>query len=71
MYVDGEAWVAVLTPLKRDVKQLFRRIKLYFNSRLSTVSHVEMQEASGDVTHIELKKPVLNQPLDEALFTVD
>jgi outer membrane lipoprotein carrier protein len=71
MYMEDEAWIAVLTPLKRDIKQMFRSIKLYFNSRLSTVSHVEMQEASGDVTQIELKNPQLNQPIDEALFTVD
>jgi outer membrane lipoprotein carrier protein len=71
MYVDGEEWVAQLTPRKRDMKQLFRSIRLYFNERLSTVSRVEMQETGGDTTLIELRNPQPNQPVDETLFTVD
>jgi outer membrane lipoprotein carrier protein len=71
MYIAGEDWVAELTPLKRDVRQMFARIKLYFNERLSTISHIEMQEASGDTMMIELKNTQINRPIDEALFTLD
>ena len=67
---DGE-WMAELTPVKKEMKQMFKVIKLYFNVKRGIVSTVEMVEKSGDNTVIELNNVQINKPVNESYFSVD
>ena len=67
---DGE-WMAELTPVKKEMKQMFKVIKLYLNVKRGIVSTVEMVEKSGDNTVIELNNVQINKPVNESYFSVD
>lgn len=68
LYTKGDKWVAELTPLKKEMKQMFSTIVLYFNPAQSTVYRVELLEKTGDSTHIELNDIRLNVVVDEKVF---
>jgi outer membrane lipoprotein carrier protein len=71
MYMKGREWIAKLIPLKKEMKQMFRTITLYFNQDISMISKVEMEEKSGDVTLIVLKNVHANTTIDEKVFVLD
>ncbi|MDL2252001.1 outer membrane lipoprotein carrier protein LolA [Odoribacter sp. OttesenSCG-928-J03] len=68
LYIQGDKWLAKLIPQKREIKQMFSNITLYFDSQKSTIYHVELLEKTGDITHIELKNIRLNTTIDEKVF---
>ena len=68
---EGSQWVATLTPLRKDMKQMFQRIVLHFDRRQTTVSRVELVEKSGDQTTIDLKNVRKNETVDPSLFAVE
>ena len=63
-------WIATLTPLRKDMKQMFQKIILHFNKQKSMVAQVELIEKNGDKTLIELKNTVLNETIDAKMFAV-
>jgi len=64
-------WVATLEPKRKDMRQMFRQIILHFNRSKSMVSCVELIEAKGDKTIIELKNVKTNAPIADTLFALD
>ena len=54
MFVDGDKWVAQLTPLKKEMKQMFSLLVITFDSKQLIATTVEMREKGGDNTRIEL-----------------
>jgi len=64
-------YVANLSPLRKDMKQMFQKIVLHFNKKSSTVSMVELIEKNGDNTVIELNNILINTKIDAKVFTVD
>ncbi len=70
MYVQGDEWIADLTPKKKEVKKMFKSVRLHISSTRRMVSQVEMTETSGDTTVITLKNVKTNERVDEKLFTV-
>ena len=70
MYVQGEEWIADLMPKKKEVKKMFKSIRLHFSSTRQMVSQVELTETSGDTTVITLQDVKTNERVDEKLFTV-
>lgn len=64
-------WVAELAPRRRDMAQLFDRIRLHFDPQRGVVFRVEMVEKSGDKTVIDLKNIRTDVEVDERLFAVD
>lgn len=71
MYVQGDEWIADLTPKKKEVKKMFKSVRLHIGSTRRIVSQVEMTETSGDTTVITLKDVKTNDRVDEKLFTVN
>lgn len=71
MFADDDEWMAELTPVKKEMKQMFRTIKLFFNERRSIVTKVEMLEKSGDTTVINLNNVQTNKQINESYFAVD
>jgi len=63
-------WIATLTPLRKDMKQMFKEIQLYFNKSASIVSKVVLIEKNGDKTVIELKNVQTNIPINANTFAV-
>jgi outer membrane lipoprotein carrier protein len=68
LYTQGDEWVAELTPRKKEMKQMFKTIRLHFDSASQKVSKVEMTEQSGDLTVITLKNVKTNGKIDAHLF---
>lgn len=52
---DGKTRMAVLYPLKRDIKKMWSKLVLCFENGSPCASRFEMHETSGDVTIIEFK----------------
>lgn len=71
MYKQDKQWIAKLVPQKKEIKQMFSLITLYFDPIKTMVSEVEMTEKSGDITHIALKNIQTNIPLNESIFTIN
>lgn len=63
--------VATLTPLRKDMKQMFQRIVLHFNRRQMMVTTVELVEKKGDRTVIELKNAKTNAAISAKMFSVN
>lgn len=70
MYVDGNEWIAVLTPKKAQMKKMFRTVQLHFNSHHSMVSEVVMTETSGDSTVTTLSGVKTNENIPDQIFFV-
>ena len=71
MYDEGKLWHAKLTPLKKELKQMFSTVNLYFDSAKKTVAAIEIKESNGDATRIDINNIRLNVPVDEATFVVN
>ncbi len=64
-------WIAQLTPLRKDMKQMFQKINLHFSKSASMVTVVELIEKNGDKTVIELKNIKTNVAFSEDIFAVN
>ena len=73
MYTAGKSgeWVAKLVPRKKELRQMFSVITLYFDPEAKMITQVEMEENSGDMTQILLKNVITNVGLDDSVFTID
>lgn len=68
---EGGEWVATLTPMRRDMKQMFQRIVLHFDRRQAAVCRVELHEKNGDTTIIDLKNIRKNETIAPSTFAVE
>lgn len=66
MYSPGKGYVAELVPLKREMKQMFTKIRLLFGAD-NRVRQVELEESQGR-TVITLSNVKYNVSLDPGLF---
>lgn len=71
MFDNGNEWIAEMTPLKKQMKQMFRTIRLHFNVAKSIVNKVEMIEKRGDATIIVMNNVKSNKPVNENLFDIN
>jgi outer membrane lipoprotein-sorting protein len=71
MYVNGNEWIASLTPKRSEMKKMFKTIKLFFDKNKGVVSQVEMNEVSGDKTVIQLYGVKTNAAINEKVFRVN
>ncbi len=63
--------IATLTPMRKDLKQMFKQISLYFSKSTSLVYKVILVEKNGDKTVIELKNAKKNEPVNTNVFKVN
>lgn len=71
MYQADKKYFARLYPKKKELKQIYSVIEIYFNVELTMVSTVKMQEKTGDVTTVNLINIKTNQPINEKVFSAD
>lgn len=64
-------YIATLTPLEREMKQMWSKILLYFDCTTLNVVKVEMVERAGDYTVIELKNVALNSEIKAEVFAIN
>lgn len=68
MYSGDDEWVAQLTPKRKEMKKMFKEIRLHFSAQQQMVTQVEMTEPSGDTTVITLKDVKTNGRIDTKMF---
>jgi outer membrane lipoprotein carrier protein len=68
---NEKQYVATLTPLEREMKQMWSKIMLYFDKVTLGVVKVEMVERTGDKTTIELKNIVVNGAIKPGVFAIN
>ena len=68
MYSGGDEWVAQLTPKRKEMKKMFKELRLHFSAQQQMVTQVEMTEPSGDTTVITLKDVKTNGRIDTKMF---
>lgn len=70
MYQQDGAYFARLIPKRKELKQMYKTIELYFNPEFTNVASVRMEEKTGDVTVIKMSNTKQNITINESLFTV-
>lgn len=68
---SGNEWMALLTPVRKDMRQMFKEIDLYFSKSTYMVSRVVLVEKNGDKTVIELKNIRTNGTTNASLFKIN
>lgn len=71
VYKSDNIHFAKLYPKKKEMKQLYTCIELYFNPELTFVNTVKMQEKTGDITTVKLTNIKTNVTINEKMFSVD
>jgi len=67
--VGKDDYQIILTPKKKEIKDLFSAIQLYIGKADSRIRSVELVEKSGDKTTITLKNVKVNTAIDDKLFS--
>ena len=70
MYQNGATYSAKLYPKKKELKQVYTVIELFFNSKFM-VTNVKMEEKTGDVTNIKLTNVKTNISINEKNFIIN
>ena len=68
--MDGDKWIAQLTPLKKEMKQMFSLLVITFDSKQLIATSVEMREKGGDNTRIELQQVKKNAAVSDDEFKI-
>ncbi len=69
MFFDDGCYVAELEPLKKEMKQMFKTVRLHFGKDLK-VSEVDLVDNSGE-TVITILNAEYNKTVDAKVFVVD
>lgn len=70
LYKDGGAYYAQMYPKKKELKQLYKYIRIRFNAALTMVTTVEMVEKTGDTTVVTLTNVKTNHAINESVFAI-
>ncbi len=70
VYQKDNSYFAKLFPKKKELKQLYQVIEIYFDPALTMVNSVRMVEKTGDETRVNLINTKLNVAVDEKMFAV-
>lgn len=69
-FKNGNFNIAKFTPKSSQLLKYIKQIELYFPKNQSTVSQVNMLEASGDTTNIVFKNTKINAPIAASEFSL-
>lgn len=70
LYEGNTSFLAELSPVQKNLKQLFSHINIYIEKNSFEVSRIEMHEPSGDNTSMRFVNRQFNTLLADALFTI-
>jgi len=71
VFESGDAYLAELSPVNKNLKTLFKNINLIVNKKDYAVTRIEMHEPSGDNTTINYINREMNVSLSDALFAIN
>ena len=71
VYKKDNTYFAKLFPKKKELKQLYQVIEIYFDAALTMVNSVRMVEKTGDETRVNLINTKLNIAVDDKMFAVN
>lgn len=71
LYKKNKTYSARMYPKKKEVKQVYKFIELTFNSGLTMVSSVRMEEKTGDVTIVRLNNVKTNTKINDKVFDIN
>jgi len=69
-FVGAKENLVALTPKQKELKQMFKEIRICFNKTDYLVNSVEIEELNGDKTLIEMKNKQINIELSDEVFSV-
>jgi len=69
IFVGSNDYKIVLTPKKKEVKDLYSSIQLYVNKQNNRTRSIELVENKGDKTTIELKNIQVNTTINDDIFS--
>jgi outer membrane lipoprotein carrier protein len=69
-FKNGNFNIAKFTPKSAQLLKYIKQIELHFPKNQTTVSQVNMTEASGDTTNIVFKNTKINAPIPASEFTL-
>jgi outer membrane lipoprotein-sorting protein len=67
--IENESYRVTLTPVKKEVKDIFASIYLYVDKADYRIRSVELIEKNGDKTSIQLKNIQVNASINDEVFT--
>ncbi len=70
IYKNGNICSAKLYPKKKELKQVYQNIEIFFNAQRTMVTSVKMEEKTGDTTIIRFTNVKTNAPINEKVFAV-
>lgn len=70
IFEGSNIYLVELTPVNKNLKNLFRNINLFVEKKDYAVSKIEMHESSGDNTTINYINREMNVSLPDALFDI-
>ena len=70
LYKQGNTYFAKLYPKKKELKQMYQYLEIWFDPALTQVSSVRMVEKTGDVTLVKLLNTKFGTKIDEKMFAV-
>jgi outer membrane lipoprotein-sorting protein len=70
-YFENEKYYKLeLVPLQRNMKESLKKINMYFDKNVTSVSKLDMIEPNDDYTTLEFTLKSQNAPLQDNIFTV-
>ena len=71
MYFETDKYYKLeLWPQAKNMKETFKKINLYFDKTVTSVSKIEMIETNQDLTLLDFSNKKLNEPVLETIFTI-
>lgn len=67
---DSKSYQVILTPKKKDLKQLFYKVRLNFSQTSKLITEIRLDEKNGDYTVISMTNTKIDIPLNAKLFSL-
>lgn len=69
-FENDKGYKLELIPQVKNMKETFKKINLYFDKTVTSVSKMEMVENNDDLTSLDFTNKKINAPVSETIFTV-
>jgi outer membrane lipoprotein-sorting protein len=69
-FENDKGYKLELIPQAKNMKETFKKINLYFDKNVTSVSKMEMIENNDDLTSLDFTNKKLNAPIAETIFIV-
>ena len=71
LWQQDKSYFVKLYPKKKELKQLYQYLEIWFDPALTKVSTVKMMEKTGDMTIVNLLNTKYGVTINEKMFATD